>query len=364
MKKLGIAIIVLCLVVAVSFIGVGCGTATTAGATTAAAAETTAAAAETTAAAAATTANAAETTAAVVASKELKIVHIPKVVHPWFEIVQVGAAAMAKYLTENTNTKVSVEYIAPATADVAEQNNIVEQAVAKGCTSIFIDPLDEQGNKQVFDEARAKGVLITVYDCSPFGDYTSVAASAVDSATYELKRLMSLIGEKGKVAVMQGMPTSPSHKQRYDVLMEALKAYPNVTVVDGGVDNDDMETARQQGSATLAANPDLVGYLGCDAAFPVGVAQAIKEAGKVGKIQVVGLGEMVSILDYIKEGVLESTVYVAPDQQGAYSVMLHYMANAGFYTQGIQIPKFIDIGCSYIDKTNVDPYIAKFTVKK
>jgi ribose transport system substrate-binding protein len=354
MKKLGIAIIVLVLAVAmVAMVGVGCKTTTAAETTAAAAGETTAAAAETTAAAA-------ETTAAVVAAKELKIVHIPKVVHPWFEIVQVGAEAMAKYLTENAGIKVSVEYIAPATADVAEQNNIMQQAAAKGCTGIFIDPLDEQGNKQVFDEIRAKGILITVYDCSPFGDYTSVAASAEDSAMYELKRLMSLIGEKGKVAVMQGMPTAPSHKQRYEVLMEALKAYPNVTVVDGGVDNDDMETARQQGSAIIAANPDLVGYLGCDAAFPVGVAQAIKEAGKVGQIQAVGLGEMVSILDYVKEGVLESTVYVAPDQQGAYSVMLHYMWNAGFYTQGIQIPKFIDIGCSYIDKTNVDQYLAKF----
>ncbi len=353
MKKIIIAIVVVCIAATMMLVGVSC---STAAATTAAAADATTAAAETTAAAAA----AAETTATPVAAKELKIVHIPKVVHPWFEIVQVGAEAMAKYLTENTNTKVSVEYIAPATADVAEQNNIMQQAVAKGITSIFIDPLDEQGNKQVFDEVRAKGVLISVYDCSPFGDYTSVAASAVDSATYELKRLMTLIGEKGKVAVMQGMPTAPSHKQRYEVLLELLKAYPNVTVVDGGVDNDDMETARQQASATIAANPDLVGYLGCDAAFPVGTAQAIKEAGKVGQIQCVGLGEMVSILDYVKEGVLESTVYVAPDQQGAYSVMLHYMANAGFYTQGIQIPKFIDIGCSYIDKTNVDTYLAKF----
>ena len=351
MKKIVIALLIVCIAATMMFVGVSC-TATT---------ETTAAAAaETTAAGAETTAAGAETTAAAVAGKELKIVHIPKVVHPWFEIVQVGAERMAKYLTENTNTKVSVEYIAPATADVAEQNNIMQQAAAKGITSIFIDPLDEQGNKQVFDEIRAKGILISVYDCSPFGDYTSVAASAEDSAMYTLTRLLTLIDEKGKVAVMQGMPTAPSHKQRYDVLMRELKKYPNITVVDGGVDNDDMETARQQASATIAANPDLVGYIGCDAAYPVGVSQAIKEAGKVGEIKVVGLGEMVSILDYVKEGVLESTVYVAPDMQGAYSVMLHYMANAGFYSQGIQIPKFIDIGCSYIDKTNVDQYLAMF----
>ena len=347
MKKIGLVFVVLCLTVAmVVSIGVGCKTTT----------------AEETAAGAEETAAGAEETAAVVAASELKIVHIPKVVHPWFDLVQIGAESMARTLTEQTQTAVTVEYIAPAVADVTEQNSIMQMAAAKGVTGIFIDPLDEQGNKQVFEEIRAQGILVTVYDCSPFGDYTAVAASAVDSAGYQLRRLMSLINEEGKVAVMQGMPTAPSHKQRYDYLMEELKNYPNVTVVDGGVDNDDMETARQQAASTIAAHPDLVGYLGCDAAFPVGVAQAIKEAGKVGEIQVVGLGEMTSILDYVKEGVLESTVYVAPDLQGAYSVLLHYMWSQGYYTQGVQVPKFIDIGCSYIDKNNVDEYFDKFNV--
>ncbi len=355
MKKLGIALIVIIAIASMVIMAVGC----SAPAEEAAAEEATEeAAAEETAEEAEETAEEAE----VVAQDELYIVHIPKVVHPWFDLVQIGAESMAKALTENTNTAVTVEYIAPATADVAEQNAIIQQAAAKGCDGIFIDPLDADGNKQVFDEVRAEGILVTVYDCSPFADYTSVAASATDMAEDEILRLMDLLGEEGKVAVMQGFPTAPSHKQRYDYIMERMKDYPNIEVVDGGVDNDDMETARQQAAATIAAHPDLDGYLGCDAAFPVGVAQAIKEADKVGEIQCVGLGEMVSILDYVKEGVLESTVYIAPDMQGAYSVVLHYLGSLGFYTQGVQVPKFIDIGTTYIDQTNVDEYLNRFNV--
>jgi ribose transport system substrate-binding protein len=352
MKKIGLAIIVLCLAVAMIVpLGIGC-KATASEETTAAAAETTVAA-ETTAGA--------ETTE-VVAASELKIVHIPKVVHPWFDLVQIGAESIAKTLSEQTQTKITVEYIAPAVADVAEQNAIIAQAAARGATGIFIDPLDATGNKQSLDEVRAKGVLVTLYDSDPWEDYTSVAASPVDMAEAEMNRLMSLIGEKGKVAIMQGFPTSPSHKQRYDYMMEKAKNYPNVTFIDGGIDNDDMETARQQAAAIIAANPDLVGYMGCDGAFPVGVAQAIKEAGKVGQIQVVSLGEMTSILDYIKEGVLESSVYVAPDMQGAYSVLFHYLASIGYYKQGVQIPKFINVGVAYITKDNVDEYMNKFNV--
>jgi len=353
MKKLTITLIVLLAIVSMAAMGIGCMATTD----VAAADETTEEVGETTEEVAEETA---EEEVEVVAADELKIVHIPKVVHPWFDLVQIGAERMADALTAETNTKVSVEYIAPATADVAAQNTIIEQAAAKGIDGIFIDPLDQQGNKQVFDEVKEQGVLVTLYDCSTFEDYTSVAATALDMARFELERLLPLINEEGKVAVIQGFPTAPSHKQRYDWLIEELKNYPNIEVVDGGVDNDDMETARQQAAATIAANPDLVGYLGCDAAFPVGVAQAIKEAGKVGEIQVVGLGEMVSILDYIKEGVLESSVYIAPDMQGSYSVLLHYVASLGFYEQGVQVPKMIDIGCSYIDQSNVDEYLARF----
>jgi ribose transport system substrate-binding protein len=347
MKKLIVAFIAVCIVATMAFIGVGCTTA--ASETTAAAGE----AAETTAAAG----EAAETTAAPVAGGELKLALVPKVVHPWFDIVNIGAQEMANLLTENTNTKVTVEYIAPATADVAEQNMILQNAAAKQVNGIIIDPLDVDGSAQVFDEIKAQGTLITLFDLAPFGDWTSVCATDVDMVEYELTRLMDLIGGKGKVALMQGFPTAPSHKQRYDLFKKLVpERYPDVELIEGGVDNDDMETARQQAAATIAANPDLVGYLMCDAAGPVGIGQAIKEAGKVGEIQAVGLGEMTSILDLVKEGVLESTVYIYPDMQGSYSVMLHYMNYLG-----VPIPKMVDMGVKYIDQTNVDEYLDRFT---
>ncbi len=344
MRKIIVAFIAVCIIATMAFLGAGCAKTTASETTAAAGAETTAAAG-------------AETTAAPVAGGELKLALVPKVVHPWFDIVNIGAQEMANLLTENTNTKVTVEYIAPATADVAEQNMILQNAAAKQVNGIIIDPLDVDGSAQVFDEIKAQGTLITLFDLAPFGDWTSVCATDVDMVEYELTRLMDLLGGKGKVALMQGFPTAPSHKQRYDLFKKLVpERYPNVTLIEGGVDNDDMETARQQAAATIAANPDLDGYLMCDAAGPVGIGQAIKEAGKVGEIMAVGIGEMTSILDLVKEGVLESTVYIYPDMQGSYSVLLHYMNYLG-----VPVPKMVDLGVTYIDQTNVDQYLDRFT---
>ena len=358
MKRIGTIMLVLLAIVSMAAIGgVGCKTSAEEAAVEEAGEET----AEETAEEAAVE-EAGEETAEVVAGGELKIVHIPKVVHPWFDIVQIGAESMAKMLTESTDTKVTVEYIAPMAADVAEQNSIILQAVSRGATGIFVDPLDPTGNEAAFQEVRAEGLLVTLYDCSPFGDYTAVAMRSEQSAEYVMERMATLLPDGSKIAVMQGFPTAAGHRQRYEWYMDNVDNYPQFEFIDGGIDNDDMETARQQAAAVIAANPDLAGYIGCDAAYPVGVSQAVKEAGKVGEIMIVGMGEMVSILDYISEGVLESTVYVAPDMQGAYSVLLHFLDSKGFYTQGIQVPYFLDVGCSYIDSTNVDEFINRFNV--
>ena len=64
-----------------------------------------------------------------------------------------------------------------------------------------------------------------------------------------------------------------------------LREHPGITVVDGGVDNDSIEQAKEQAAAVLAAHPGLRGYLCCDASGPVGIATAIREAGRAGQVR-------------------------------------------------------------------------------
>ena len=88
-----------------------------------------------------------------------------------------------------------------------------------------------------------------------------------------------LLGGKGKVAVMQGVPTAPNHAERYEAHIAVLSQYPDIEIIDGGIDNDDIQTAQSQAAAVIAANPDLNGYLCCDASGPIGIANALRAAG-------------------------------------------------------------------------------------
>jgi len=54
---------------------------------------------------------------------------------------------------------------------------------------------------------------------------------------------------------------------------------PGITIVEGGIDNDDIDTAREQASAVLELHPDLRGYLCCDASGPIGIATVSRTPG-------------------------------------------------------------------------------------
>lgn len=71
-----------------------------------------------------------------------RFVMVPKVVHPWFDVVFTGAEDAAALIEQVTGATVEVEYRAPQSADVVEQNQIIERTIATRPDGIMIDPLD------------------------------------------------------------------------------------------------------------------------------------------------------------------------------------------------------------------------------
>jgi ribose transport system substrate-binding protein len=123
--------------------------------------------------------------------------------------------------------------------------------------------------------------------------------------------------------------------------------------VDGGIDNDDIETARQQAAAVLNRHPDLSGYLCCDASGPIGIATAIREAGRIGSVKVVSMDGTKPILEAIRDGIIESSSATIPRMQGSMSVLMLWQASLG-----IQLPQAIDTGIDVITQENVTKFLA------
>lgn len=287
-------------------------------------------------------------------ARELRFIIIPKVAHPWFDEVHKGARAQAEVLSRELGVEIVVDYMPPSIADVVEQNAMLEKAARSRPSGIAVDPVDAVGHMTAINRIRDQGIPMVLFDSpSPDASMTSIGNNFAQQGIIAAERLVKLLGGAGKVALMQGYPTAPNHKERYEAQMAVLRKHPRITVLDGGTDNDDIETARQQASTVLEAHPDLSGYLCCDASGSIGIATAIKKAGRAGKVKVVSMDGIKPILDAIKEGVIESSSATIPKMQGSMSVLMLWQASLG-----VQMPQAVDTGIDLITQDDVDIYLA------
>jgi ribose transport system substrate-binding protein len=282
-----------------------------------------------------------------------RFVMVPKDMNPWFDLVYEGAKQAAKMLEETTGSKFVIEYLPPKKADVAEQNQIIENIIATHPDGISIDLLDEKSNRVVLEEALKQGIKITIFDSvSPDGmALTSIGNDFCEQAKIASEKLVKLIGGKGEVAIMMGVPTAPNHMIRAQCHEAVFKRHPGIKLVAKGIDEDEIETAQSQATSIMKAHPNLKGWVSCDAAGPIGVGQAIKQADKVGKVLSVGMDDLPQMIELINEGVADSSASTKPRMQGYWTVLALWQA-----TMGVNMPKRIDTGIAVISKDMAKGY--------
>lgn len=281
-----------------------------------------------------------------------RFVIIPKVVHPWFDKVNDGAKAAAAAIEAQTGSTVEIDYSAPQQADVVQQNQILESSIATRPDGIAIDLLDPSGNRAPLEEAVGQNIPVTIFDSvAPEGmELTTIGNDFCEQASIASRRLVELLGEEGgEVAIMMGVPTAPNHAIRAECHQKVFDEHENITVVATGIDNDDIETAQKQAAAIMQANPNLKGWVASDAAGPIGIGQAIKEAGKVGEVILVGLDDLPQMIQLIKEGVADSSSSTKPEMQGYWSVMVMWQKAIG-----VETPKYIDTGIAILTPENIE----------
>lgn len=276
---------------------------------------------------------------------QYRFVMITKVVHPWFDSVYVGAEAAAKYLSQLTGKKVIVELRAPSNADVVMQNEMIEKAIATKPDGIFIDLLDPASNLRILSEAKKMGIQVLLFDCEYPGwpslgtDYSAQGANIAEELAKDL-------GYKGKVALSIGVPTAANHHARHMAAKAVIEKYPNMKLVAEVVDNDSIEEAAKQAAAAITANPDLAGFIGLNAAAPIGIGIAIKEAGKVGKIKFIGMDALPEMIAQVKEGVADRAITLPVKQIGFWCVQSLFTAVTA-QSFGARLQPHIETGWFY-----------------
>jgi ribose transport system substrate-binding protein len=278
-------------------------------------------------------------------TKKLTFIYVPKVVHPWFDVVHDGANfAVDELKKEGIN--VEIVWDAPPQADIDDQNRRIEAAIGRRPDGLCVAALDPATNMQILDEAVKAGINVMTFDTFCDARYPYVGHHQDEQDGYDLGKLLAeKIGGKGKVGILSGTLTAPNHVARVKGFKRAMQEYPNIKVAFEQPDNDNLEAAVSLTENALQANPDLAGIFGCNASNPIGAARAVTNAGKAGKIVIVGMDDLPDTIQFIKDGTILATKAQRQWEIGYWTVI--YMVAR---VEGHTIPKEHPTGSRLLTK--------------
>jgi ribose transport system substrate-binding protein len=261
------------------------------------------------------------------------------------------------------NVKVSI--LGPAEWDVPAQINTIEEVIGTRPTGLLINGTDP-AIAQVINKAVAAGIPTVVYDSDIPG---SNRHAFLGTDWYEIGRMqgeemVKLTGGKGKIAYM-GILGLTNMDQGFQGLLDVLKKYPEIEVIGKYDDKANVEEAAKITSDVLAAHPDIAGFCGFDSNSGPGIALAVREAGKAGKIKITTVDWEPEHLQLVKDGVIQMLagqkreLFTWYGAQFLYDMVHHTNplaqndARAGITS----VPYIINTGLLKITAENVDEFI-------
>jgi ribose transport system substrate-binding protein len=262
---------------------------------------------------------------------EYRFVMIPILAQAWFDIVYEASVRAADTLGPALGTKITIDYQAAQEADIVAQNELLERAIATQPDGIAIDPIDIESQLPIIKEAQERGIPVVMYAAiAPEGELIShIGNDFYEQGMAAANAILERIDYSGKVAIIHGVPTNTPHADRFRAYEDRFGEFPDVEIVATAFDYDDIEIAQREAAAILSAHPDLDAFAVCDAAGPVGVGYALKEAGRVGEVQYVGIDDLPQLQELMREGVLDLSVATKPNNIGEWATISLMMSNLG-----------------------------------
>jgi len=255
---------------------------------------------------------------------------------------------------------VRTEYVGPAEYDMNAMVSAFEMAIAKKPKGIVVVGFEPSLNS-IVDKAIGLGIPVVTVDADLPGSkrLAFVGTGNFNAGVTGGNKLASLIGGKGKVAIMT-RPGQSNLEERVAGYKSALAAFKDITVVQVVDTQSDPVVAAQAAAALLQKFPDLAGIACVEAAGGSGAATAVREAKKTGKVKIIAMDRGGEVLDAIGSGVISASVAQQTALMPYYAVQILYnLVNSKVAITSdnkaagvLGIPVAVDSGSIIIDSTN------------
>ncbi|MFD7656879.1 ABC transporter substrate-binding protein [Actinosynnema sp. NPDC059797] len=218
----------------------------------------------------------------------------------------------------------SVDVQAPAKFESTLQTPIVTGVLANKPGAVLIAPTDDKAMAGPIRQLADAGIEVVEVDTRL--EDTSIAASTVSSDNEQGGRLAAetlarLVGDRtGSVLVLNTKAGTSTTDARAAGFEEEVRKHPNLRYVGQQYTDNEPDQAASKVTATLAANPDLIGVFATNLNTGEGAATGLRNAGRTGAVNLVGFDASPKQVADLRAGAVQALIAQDPATIGRVGV--------------------------------------------
>ena len=194
--------------------------------------------------------------------------------------------------------------------DADKQNQFIDGAISKNVVAIILDPAGADESVGAVQKATDAGIPVFLVNAeiSEQGIAKSqIVSNNAQGATLGAEEFAKVVGA-GDYVELFGNPTDNNAQVRSDGYAEVLSQYPDLKNVQRETANWDRAEGKAKMEIMLSAHPDIKGVVAGNDEMALGAIQALKDAGKLEQVKVLGFDGNQDATDAVAAGEMVATV--------------------------------------------------------
>ncbi|WP_299960226.1 rhamnose ABC transporter substrate-binding protein [uncultured Roseobacter sp.] len=260
---------------------------------------------------------------------------------------------------------VEVIYTGPTDTTAEGQIEVINALIAQNVDAIAVSANDTDALVPALKRAMQRGITVISWDSGVAEEGRQMHLNPSSNALIGnmiIKLAADHLPEGGDVAVLSATTTSTNQNIWIEEMTKVMGDYPGINVVSTVYGDDLADKSYREAQGLMQSFPDLDAIIAPTSVGIVAAAQAVADAGKIGEVNVTGLGLPSEMAGAIESGASQSFAIWNPIDLGYSATMIAHALASGAATAapGAEI-SIGRVGTITLDDTNAaamaDPFV-------
>lgn len=260
----------------------------------------------------------------------------------WQEVERGMKAAASKYGVDLNVQAASSE------SSQSQQLSIAQTMIGQSFNAFLVSPESTSNLAPALRQMQSKNLPVVNVEDARVSATTFVGPQSLLEGGLAGEYIAKQLPNGGKVAQIEGAAGSSAAQLRTKGFKEAVAGSKGLKLVASVPGDWDARKAYDAATSLLRANPDLAAVYANNDTMALGVVKAVADAGRTGKVIVVGTDGVPSAIKAIEAGRLSASTTPQPFSQGYWAVQ-----SALALIEGKKLPGWVLTPAVLVDKSNV-----------